>query len=233
MNGVTFGTKHSYGSWGLILSKKEISYPEPQTESVSVPGRDGDLDLTEALGAGVVRYKNRTLKFTFTVPNARWGWKKQSEIASYLHGQKLKIILDEEKEFYWYGRCMVDSYTPNKGICTVVIKCDVEPYKMQVSDGSRYWLWDPFSFKDSIIPQNKITLTSGKETKVNLANLKKQVSPTFTTTTHDVTVTFNGTTYSLDYGTSTLYNILLQEGDNFLTFKGTGTVTISYKGGML
>ena len=42
MNGVTFGTKHSYSSWGLILSKKEISYPEPQTESVSVPGRDGD-----------------------------------------------------------------------------------------------------------------------------------------------------------------------------------------------
>ena len=51
--------------------------------------------------------------------------------------------------------------------------------------------------------------------------------------THDVTVAFNGTTYSLDYGTSTLYDILLQEGDNFLTFKGTGTVTISYKGGML
>ena len=49
IQGVTFGIKHSYEDFGLILSSKEIGLPTPKTESVSVIGRNGNLDLTDAL----------------------------------------------------------------------------------------------------------------------------------------------------------------------------------------
>ena len=49
IQGVTFGIKHSYEDFGLILSSKEIGLPTPKTESVSVIGRNGDLDSCQVL----------------------------------------------------------------------------------------------------------------------------------------------------------------------------------------
>lgn len=73
MNGVTFGTKHSYKDFGLILSSKTISLPKPKIKTVEVPGADGVIDLTECL-TDDVKYQNRPLSFTFTVidPIASW-----------------------------------------------------------------------------------------------------------------------------------------------------------------
>lgn len=232
MNGVTFGTKHSYNDFGLILSKKQISLPDPQTESVSITGRDGDLDLTEALGAGIVRFKNRKIRFTFTVPDMRqYGLLKQSKLANYLHGQKMRIILDEEKEYYYFGRCEVNDLESKKAIGTLVVDCDVEPYKMEVNGAGQSWLWDPFSFVTGIIYKNDVTVSGSAQ--VNLINLHKRVSPTFTCSATGMKVTYNGTTYSLSKGENKVYSIMLQEGDNYVTFTGNGTVNISYKGGTL
>ena len=66
MIGVTIGEKHSYNDWGLILSSQTISPPTPQINMVSVPMRDGSIDITETL-SGDVKYDDRTLTFTFTV----------------------------------------------------------------------------------------------------------------------------------------------------------------------
>ena len=66
IQGVTFGIKHSYEDFGLILSSKEIGLPTPKTESVSVIGRNGDLDLTDAFGNNV-KFEKRKLKLNFSL----------------------------------------------------------------------------------------------------------------------------------------------------------------------
>lgn len=230
MVGVTFNTKHSYDDFGLILSSKTITLPEPKTESVSIIGRNGDIDLTEALGDSVT-FNNRTLTFTFTLLDAHIYWTTVlSEVANYLHGQKMQIIMDADKTFYYYGRCKINEYKSNKTLGTIVIECDVEPYKIEVNGAGVPWIWDTFSFVDGIIYTTSITV-DGSET-VNLINRAKIVSPTFVCTAA-MTVTFDGNTYSLAIGTTTVYDIRLQEGDNYITLTGTGTVTITYKGGSL
>lgn len=47
MNGVKFGSYHSYDDFGLILSDKEIGSPEPKIVTIDVEGSDGVLDFTE------------------------------------------------------------------------------------------------------------------------------------------------------------------------------------------
>ena len=42
LNGVRFGTKHSYNDFGLVLQKKDLSLPEPKTEKIEVTGRNGE-----------------------------------------------------------------------------------------------------------------------------------------------------------------------------------------------
>lgn len=230
MNGVTFGTKHSYKDFGLILSSQTISLPKPKTKTVEVPGADGVIDLTECL-TDDVKYQNRTLSFTFTVIDPMASWSAVlSEVTNFLHGRKLRIYLDWDKNFYYEGRCGVNSFKSNKRLATIVVDCDCDPYKVEKNSTSSPWLWDEFSFVDGIIYTNKVTV-SGSAT-ATLINRRKVVSPTFTCSAA-MTVTFEGVTYSLPVGTTTVLDIRLQEGENIVTFKGTGTVQIDYKGGSL
>ena len=232
MNGVTFGTKHSYNDFGLILSSKDIGLPEPKTEKVSVIGRNGDIDLSEALGDDV-KFENRKLVFNFTVPDAHIYWTKAlSELSNYLHGQKMQIILDGDQTFYYYGRCKINQFKSDKALATIVVECDVEPYKTEVNGTYEPWLWNPFSFVDGIIHVTEVTVNSSLT--VNLINRRKIVSPTFICS-KAMTVTFEGKTYNMTAGENRMYDIRLQEGDNNVTFRctGTATVKIRYKGGSL
>lgn len=230
LDGVQFGTKHSYEDFGLILQKKDLSLPNPKTEKVEVTGRNGAIDLTESL-VDEVTFENRSITFTFVVLNGLLYWSQAlSELTNYLHGRKMQIILDADKTFYYYGRCVVNEFKSERRLATIVVECDCEPFKIEVNGAGMPWIWDTFSFVNGIIHVNEVTV-SGSET-VNLLNRRKVVSPTFTCSAA-MTVTYNGTRYSLPAGKTTVYDIRLQEGDNYVTFAGNGTVTIEYKGGSL
>lgn len=230
LDGVKFGNKHSYEDFGLILQKKDLSLPKPKTEKVEVTGRNGAIDLTESL-VDEVTFENRSITFTFVVLNGLLCWLKAlSELTNYLHGRKMQIILDADKTFYYYGRCTVNEFKSDRRLATIVVECDCEPFKIEVNGAGMPWLWDTFSFVNGIIHLNEVTV-SGTKT-VNLLNRRKVVSPTFTCSAA-MTVTHEGTRYSLPKGKTTVYDIRLQEGDNSVTFTGNGTVKIEYKGGSL
>lgn len=230
MNGVTFGTKHSYNDFGLILSSKSISLPKVKTKTVEIPGADGVLDLTECL-TDDVKYQNRTLQFTFTVVDPLASWAAVlSEVTNFLHGRKLRIYMDWDKNYYYEGRCSVNQFKSDKRTATIVIDCDCDPYKIEKNSSSDPWVWDTFSFVDGVIYINKVTV-SGSAT-ATLINRRKVVSPTFTCSAA-MTATFEGVTYNLPTGTTTILDIRLQEGENIISFRGNGTVQIDYKGGSL
>lgn len=230
MNGVTFGTKHSYNDFGLILSSKSISLPKAKTKTVEIPGADGVLDLTECL-TDDVKYQNRTLQFTFTVVDPLASWAAVlSEVTNFLHGRKLRIYMDWDKNYYYEGRCSVNQFKSDKRTATIVIDCDCDPYKIEKNSSSDPWVWDTFSFVDGIIYINKVTVSGSATT--TLINRRKVVSPTFICSAA-MTATFGGVTYNLPAGTTTVLDIRLQEGENIISFKGNGTVQIDYKGGSL
>ena len=229
-DGVIFGTKHSYDDFGMILSSKDIGIPEPKTETVSIMGRDGELDLTDALGDDV-KYKNRNLQFTFSLINGAKDWAAVlSKLSNYLHGKRMRIILDADKTFYYWGRCTINSFKTDCTLAIITIDCDVEPYKREVNSASEPWEWDTFSFVNGIIYINEVTIKGSRE--VNLINQAKGVSPTFECS-DAMEVEHQGNTFNLPAGTTTIYDIRLQEGDNYVTFTGNGTVKINYRGGSL
>lgn len=116
--GITFDETHSFRDWGLRLKKIVIGIPKAKTEYVSVPGMNGDLDLSEAQNGGV-KYEMRTLKFTFGARNCsyeRWSG-LLSQIASDLQGISKRIILDTDKGYYYTGRCEIETEKNNLGRC--------------------------------------------------------------------------------------------------------------------
>lgn len=230
MRGVTFGTKHSYDDFGLLLKSKSVGFPEAKLELVDVSGRDGKLDLTDAI-SDTVKYKNRTLSFVFTkIGNQSDFFEAVETVANYLHGEKMRVILDDDPAYYYYGRCKVNKFQTDKKTATIQVDVDAEPYKMEINSAGQRWQWDTFNFRYGVIHTSEFTI-SGSQT-VNLINLKKVVSPTFTCSAA-MTVTFNSVVYDLVAGEQTIYDIRLREGNNYLTFNGTGTVSVRYEGGCL
>lgn len=230
MQTVTFGTKNSYDDFGLILTDKNIGFPEPKLEEVDVIGADGVIDLSEVLNDDI-KYKTRKLQFTFTVLKGNKYWASTvADVANYLHGKKLRIQMDFDPAYYYTGRCKINSFKTSKRLCTITIDAECEPYRLDINGNGEKWLWDTFSFQNGFIRVNAVTVNGSLQ--VSLQNQRKIVSPTFTCSTA-MTVTFDGVTYNLPKGKTQVLGIRLQYGTNYVTFKGNGTVKIEYQGGAL
>lgn len=121
-------TKKSYTDFGLILTGQNIGVPKPKIYTVDVEGMDGKLDLSEFFGE--IKYENRTLKFTFeTIEKITYWQSRMSIISSFLHGQKMKIGVWSDPDFYYVGRCSIDEYSSSSRLGRIVVSCDCEPYK--------------------------------------------------------------------------------------------------------
>lgn len=236
MNGVKFGSKHSYKDWGLILeSRPEISPPSPKTVYVELPGANGHLDLTESL-TGDVKFENRKITCKFTVIEARKRWSSlYSDILDFLHGQMMTIILDEDPDFLYKGRVQVNEWKSNKRTATIVIEGDVEPYKLERFGSLDDWEWDSFNFENGIVRDYK-NLIVNDSLKLNISGTRKTVVPTIYVTSSDgsgMDVRFNNKKYHLDDGRNMIPYISIVAGDNVIQFEGNGTVSVDYQGGRL
>lgn len=228
MIGVTFGDKHSFDDFGIYLTSKTINPPEPQTNTISVPLRDGSIDLTESL-TNDVKYNDRKINMTFSVIHPMEQWSdKVSEIENYLHGKRMKVVFDDDQNFYYMGRLKVNEWSSQKSIGKLVIECIADPYKYDVQDD---WLWDPFDFENDCISESENITVSGS-TSVVIVGKRKKTHPTITTSAA-MSVSYNGITYNLTEGINKLYEMILDEGENTLTFNGSGSVLIEYTGGSL
>jgi hypothetical protein len=156
---VTFGDKNTWDDWHLVPSSRPIfAPPTVKTKTIEIPGGNGVLDLSEAL-TGYPVYNNRTgsLKFIVVDDNfepvsthTEW-YNAYSAIMDYLHGQKLKAILEDDKEYYYEGRFAANNWDFSKNYSTIEIEYDVSPYKLSVLSSTDDWLWNPFNFETGVI----------------------------------------------------------------------------------
>ena len=169
MIGVTFGDKHSFDDFGIYLTSKTINPPEPQTNTISVPLRDGSIDLTESL-TNDVKYNDRKIDMTFSVVHPMEQWSdKVSEIENYLHGKRMKVVFDDDANYYYIGRLKVNEWSSQKSIGKLVIECVADPYKYDIQDD---WLWDSFDFENGYISESENIPVSGSTTVVIVGKRK-------------------------------------------------------------
>lgn len=232
MLGVTIGEYHTFRAWGLRWCGVSISAPETNTRFIEVPGRNGALDLSEAL-TGFPTYKDRDIVLTFDGKTRDFdSWERlYSQILNAIHGQRLKIQLDTDPGFYYEGRVSVSSKKEVLETDTLTIAARVAPYKLELTSSRDPWLWDPFSFETGII-RDYDTLTVNGSLSLVIPGNAMRVVPTITTSAA-MTVTFEGKTYNLTAGKNRVSDICLTSGENTLVFTGSGTVSVNYQGGEL
>ena len=239
---ITIGEKNTWDDWHLVPSSRPlVNPPTVKTHYVNLPGADGSIDLTEVLSGKPV-YTSRQGSWDFlvinsgqVVYNSNYGvWQERyTEVMSYLHGQKFKVILDDDPGYYYSGRLSVDQWKPGDHNSTITIKYIFEPYKKTINDMADDWLWDPFNFETGVIRTYKNLSINGTTAIDYIITTSIAESPIITTNNKDMYVSFNGVTYPLERGENVINAIQLTEGTNRLIFTGNGLVTINVTGGLL
>ena len=215
MKGIKFGDYHSYDDFHLILASKEIGAPSVKTRKIEIEGADGDLDLTDFFGEP--KYENVTHKFTFSTMEQLMQFLNQfSIIKNALHGKKMRIILDDDPTFFYVGRLHVSSFTYEKGIGTVSIEADCEPYKYKLAK--------------TVVSK----AVSGTQT-ITLTNSRKRAVPEISIeTAGSLNIVYQQSNiWDLGSGSYTLPELELVHGENSVTVTGTGTITFTWQEGSL
>jgi phage-related protein len=215
MKGIRFGAFHSYDDLKLILSRKELGAPAVKSNKLDIPGADSSLDLTDYFGEPKYEDVTHRLDFSTIVPQDQF-ITLYSRIKNAIHGRKMRIILDDDPLFFWVGRCHVSKFTNEKGIGTIEVECDCEPYK--------------YKTEHTVISQ----VVSGTQ-EIILVNGRKRAVPEVQvyTQTGSIRIVYHGFIWDLSSGSYTLPELELTHGENPVTVSGDGTITFAWLEGDL
>lgn len=187
--------------------------PAPRTNYKTIPGRNGDLDLTEI--DGNVYYE--PIEFTILCERIcrtsddifTYG----SQLMGYFHGKEAMVFLDTN-DYYYQGRLSVGAFTRDGLKLSVELTVHAFPYRLATQG-------------------TLVTATLSNETKnVTLTNGQMRVVPTITTTA-TMTLAWDTYTATISEGSDIVIpDLVLEPGTNTISVTGTGTITFTYQKGI-
>lgn len=127
---------NTWDDWHLIPSSRPVfALPSPLFKYVDIPGADGQLDLTDYL-IGRPTYSDRKGSFEFIVANGYGDWyERRTELANFFRGQYFKCYLEDEPQFFYYGRFTFRDWRSEANYSRITIEYQVDAYRYRSKDG--------------------------------------------------------------------------------------------------
>lgn len=212
MKTITINGNNLYQTDKIVLEKVEIETPNAKITKVSIPGRNGDLDMSEAL-TGYVMYDNRTITVQLGIIGANQYVKTNQILMAYV-GNIVKLEFSHISG-YFKGRCTVKSIEQeNDAHTTMVLVFDCEPFRYETEKTIK-----------------KATL-NGQATTIGCPNLQMPVQPTITTTSQ-TTIRYKTQVLTVEKGEHLMPFMFAPNGNDIRVLTGTGDITITYQRGLL
>lgn len=137
-NGDFVSQANTWEDWHLIPSSRPtIVTPQPKTNFVKIPGRQGTLDLSNYLHGDRPIYGIRTGSIEFYVMNGYENWMDiRRKMATVLHGKRIKMVLEDEPDYYYEGRFKFSQWNSEPNFSKVSIEYQLNPFKYRVDHSS-------------------------------------------------------------------------------------------------
>lgn len=191
----------------ILIDGFNLEPPQPKLYTIKIPGGNGVIDLTEALG-GDVAYENREQDFTFKLIYPDGFETTKTKLSNFLHGKFYKYQLTWDPGYTYKGRFTVSSYGH-----TALAKGKLGEIVVHVSA-------DPYKYKEQQV--FRINASGGQT--YYFRSGRKPVRPILQTTrpTH---VIWKNNAFQVGTGAFRLNNVLFQEGMNEIYFNTYGIYT--------
>lgn len=215
VNGTTY---NSLSDFGLAIQNTDyVGMPvQDKSHRVYVPGRPGPLDLDETVFGGTsFLYRPISIHFGGMRETETW----DSVISTLRHlfeGKNVKLTFATDPDYYWTGKAEIDRFGHQRQLGEFDFNIpEAFPYKYKVAETSY----------DVVAAYNGRIVTC--------ENAMLDVVPTFQST-GTVTVTYGDVTHQITSGQQLSWkDIVFHEGENEIILTGSGTVTITYREGVL
>lgn len=151
--GRDFGTVNTYDDWFLAPTERpSFQPPSFDIQTISVPGRDGLIDVTTSLKR-YPTYGNRTGSLEFLIhPDSPYTWHETyAKVSNYLNGQRKRVSLEDDPAYWYEGRFWLDKFGTGEHYSTITIQYNLDPYKKSKWTTTERWEWDPFNFESGVI----------------------------------------------------------------------------------
>lgn len=200
--GATINGKHTYKDYGLVINNTStVEAPSPKTNFVDVPGSSTRLDLTETL-TGQVEYNSRSVSFTLgkLLEPEKWPALYREFLNAY-QGKEVKVILDDEPEYYYQGRAELTDFTRSQMLGSFKFTVNADAYKYEVYDSTEDWPWDTFNFETGVLREDYSDIEVSSSANKFIEGSLIPVVPVFIVSDLDITsdahITCNGKQYVL------------------------------------
>lgn len=158
---IFFDSWNTYDDWHIVPTSRPLFAPPAlKTTTLSIPGANGVIDLSDSLTKYPV-FENRKGSIEFHVLNGYGEWyERYSTISNLLHGQKMRAILEDELDYYYTGRFTVNAWKSEKDRSKITINYEVEPYKYLVRSSLDFGIYSNIGVDE----QSETVVTFTKET---------------------------------------------------------------------
>jgi hypothetical protein len=213
---IIFDNYNTAYDWGLLLTAKVVSDPEPKTNYQELGGVSGTLDLTEAL-TGEVTYNDRQLTASFSMSDGTVQEREAvlRQITAALHGRRVRIVEPDDPEHYLVGRVKIVGRSNTHAYATLDVEATCEPWRYAVNESER-----------RVVVKNN-------STDVVICNAGSQTVCPVIAVTGNVSITDNGVTTALTSGSYKITDIRLKPGANVIGVSGYGSATFIYREAVL
>lgn len=233
-----FAGVNTWEDWHLIPPERpSIASPGVSTNFVDIPGRDGTIDMTNFL-TGRPLYGDRSGSWDFYVDNDHEYWETiRMKIMTFLHGKRMKIVLEDDPEWYWEGRFAMDNWRSEPSNSKITINYVLAPYKRRVrEEGLTDIVWDTFCFEsgyDYFAGMNDISLSSTPKTIEFVGyDFPFNVYVKAGASSSASVVLNGGSAVSISANQDKSVG-RAKMGANTITLTGSGTATVHFTGGSL
>lgn len=191
---------------------ESFNAPKVRTNYKTIPGRNGELDLTEIDGHRYYEPIEFTIVANRLCRTSAEMIQYGSQLMNLFNGKRGRIYLDTA-DYYYDGRITVGAYERDGLRLGVELTIRAFPYRLAEE-------------------MTQITKTVSGSGTVTLSNGNMSVVPTITST---ASMTLAWDTYSvlISAGEDILVpDLVLEDGDTEITLTGTGTITFTYQEGI-
>lgn len=198
-------------SFFLTANSVQIGAPEPKTTYIEIEGANGTIDVSQAL-TDDIKYNSRPVSIGFTSREKNWikNVEIQNLMNSIFNGTKRKMYIDD---WYLEGR-FINEQSIEDGFGKYTISADCYPYRMNAYTDTK-------QYNVSSTLDCTIDYTDSMNVCPNI-NVSDNMS-----------IVIGGNEYNLVSGENIVPDFILKKGTNTFTLNGSGTVTITWRGGNL
>lgn len=230
---------HTLDDWGLAIGNNNyIGQPTQHTDFISVKGRNGLLDISEAL-TGHPTYSSREIRVSLGGIRDTATWDVViSDLRNKIEGKQIKLTFDNDPSHYWFGRCHIEGFDRIRELGTFELTIpNADPYKYNVREFNEDWLWDSFNFlTDYVTDAHEYEINN--HTEIIIPTGEMPVSPTIIVTDIKTFLTVQkygeSRVIDLNLGENKVYAITINdESESILMFEGEGKFSINFRGGSL